>query len=115
MCGHRVMCILAHGEPLTERHEAAHSCGNGSKGCLNPNHLRWATPVDNHKDKVAHGTLSFGSQHYAAKLTDESIAQILMDTREQKTIARDYGVSQSTVSLVKSGKRWRHVAHATQN
>jgi hypothetical protein len=32
----RLMCAFAHGEPPTPRHEAAHSCGKGHKGCVNP-------------------------------------------------------------------------------
>lgn len=51
MGAHRVMCILEHGEPPSERHQAAHSCGNGSGGCINPDHLRWATPKENIADK----------------------------------------------------------------
>ncbi len=51
MGAHRVMCILAHGEPPSPKHQAAHSCGNGRNGCVNPAHLRWATPKENIADK----------------------------------------------------------------
>src|SRR5690242_5616667 len=47
---HRLVCILVHGEPPTPEHEAAHSCGNGHLGCINPNHLRWDTRVGNFAD-----------------------------------------------------------------
>jgi len=36
---HRLMCILAHGEPPTPEHHAAHSCGRGHLGCVHPGHL----------------------------------------------------------------------------
>jgi len=109
MCGHRVMCFLAHGAPPTTDHEAAHSCGNGSGGCLNPRHLRWATPLENQQDKSMHGTTMRGSTHYAAKLTTSDIKIIRSDRREQWVIAQERGISQSTVSLIKTRKRWQHV------
>lgn len=34
---HRIMCKLAHGEPPTSKHVAAHSCHNPP--CVNPKHL----------------------------------------------------------------------------
>ena len=50
----RYVCELAHGEPPTRQHEAAHSCGNSK--CVNPKHLRWATHTENEADKLVHGT-----------------------------------------------------------
>lgn len=53
---HRLMCIMAHGEPPTPKHQARHSCGNGHMGCVNPKHLSWATNADNQRDRRKHGT-----------------------------------------------------------
>lgn len=50
----REMCTAAHGEPVGDRIEAAHSCGNGHLGCVNPRHLRWATKTENEADKKLH-------------------------------------------------------------
>ena len=44
---HRIMCRLAHGEPPSSKHQAAHSCHNGKGGCVNPRHLSWQTPREN--------------------------------------------------------------------
>lgn len=52
----RAMCILAHGEPPTPKHVAAHSCGKGHEACVNPRHLRWATMKENAADTLLHGT-----------------------------------------------------------
>jgi len=51
---HRYICALAHGEPPTPKHEAAHSCGNGHLGCVNPGHLRWATCLENQRERWEH-------------------------------------------------------------
>lgn len=102
------MCMVAHGEPPTGSHEAAHSCGNGREGCVNPRHLRWATPVENQSDKVAHGTTYRGERHWSAKLTEVEVKEIraLLGTMSQAAIARLYGVDPSAVSEIKSGKTW---------
>lgn len=52
----RYVCILKHGEPPDKGMEAAHTCGKGSSGCVNPLHIRWATQEENNADKVLHGT-----------------------------------------------------------
>lgn len=54
----RAVCELVHGPAPSDTHMAAHSCGKGHEGCVNPKHLRWATPLENSADKVIHGTAS---------------------------------------------------------
>lgn len=61
----RAMCLLAHGEPKVSSMDAAHSCGNGHLGCVNPKHLRWATHLENMADAVAAGTLCSGEARAA--------------------------------------------------
>lgn len=53
---HRFMCELVNGPPPSEEYEAAHSCGRGNKGCVNPMHLSWKTRSENQLDKRNHGT-----------------------------------------------------------
>lgn len=57
------MCELAHGRAPSPTHEAAHSCGNGHLGCVNPRHLRWATRLENANDALRDGTTSRGESH----------------------------------------------------
>lgn len=56
----RFVCELAHGAPSSEDLVAAHSCGKGHEGCVNPKHLRWATQKENMADKIIHGTAHNG-------------------------------------------------------
>lgn len=53
---HTRMCELAHGSAPSPQHEAAHNCGNGHGGCVNPRHVEWKTKSENQKDRRRHGT-----------------------------------------------------------
>lgn len=108
MTASRVMCMASHGEPPSDTHEAAHSCGNGNKGCVNPKHLYWATPTENQTDRVLHGTSNRGSAQWNSKLKIEDVLHIreLLLTTSQKEIATLYGVSQSAINNIKTRKSW---------
>lgn len=105
---HRLVCEMVHGIPPTNRHEVAHSCGNGHLSCINPNHLRWATREDNLKDKIIHGTTNRGEQSPRAKLTKHDVLQIrsLAGVISQQKIAFKYGISQRTVWQIINRERW---------
>jgi hypothetical protein len=103
---HRQVCEMAHGQPFEGAH-AAHSCGQ--RRCINPRHLRWATAKENVHDMFLHGTFPHGERSGNASLNNTQVAQILNDARAQCEIADIYGVSQSTISNIKTGRRWRHV------
>lgn len=105
----RLMCTMKHGEAPSERHEAAHNCGNGHKGCTNPNHLRWATPEENQADRVDHGTSNRGGSNGQSKLDNDSVLLLLSMKRDgvkQKDIAKHIGVSEITVSEIVNGHKW---------
>lgn len=105
---HRYMCELAHGAPPTPQHLAAHSCGNGAKGCVNPRHLRWATPSENMADRLLHGTHQRGERNRKAKLTlaDVETIRAAWPERSQNQLARQYGVHQSTIWKVLHRVAW---------
>ena len=103
----RYMCELVNGSPPTPRHEAAHSCGWGQGGCVNPRHLRWATRVENEAEKIIHGTHLQGDGHPMVKLRgpDIGIIRFLLANGISKTrIARRFGVHPAAIHLIAKGK-----------
>lgn len=105
---HRLMCVLAHGEPPTPKHQAAHSCGNGHLRCVNPRHLSWKTMTENAADMVAHGTARFDrGRRY--RLTVEQVQEILAlkGKMTQRAIAAMYGVKDKQISKIHLGQCWR--------
>ena len=103
----RVVCASFHGPPPTDSHHAAHT--DGDKLNNRPGNLRWATQEENEADKIGHGTRLRGEAMVISKLTDDQVRAIRADTRRQHTIALDFGVTQSLISMVKSKKVWAHV------
>src|SRR5258708_608706 len=84
---HREMCRMAHGEPPTPDHHAAHSCGN--RRCINPRHISWKTQSDNQLDRRQHGTV----KRTYTKITAEQAAQIRQLKEKETSIetAAKYG------------------------
>ena len=108
----RVMCCLVHGEPAYPDLQAAHSCGNGALGCMNPKHLRWATGSENNLDKEAHGTINRGKRNGSAKISAEEAKHIISmkGAAGQKEIAEQFGISFQQVSAIQRGLSWGWVA-----
>lgn len=107
---HRVMCEWVNGSPPTDKHEAAHSCGNGHRGCVNPNHLSWKTRAENHADAIAHGTAhmnKLGVPRAKLSLTQALEIRSLKGNLSQDKIAERFGVSHSTVAKIHRGELWR--------
>jgi hypothetical protein len=106
---HRYICELAHGRPPTSEHEAAHSCGKGHEGCINPQHLSWKTPAENQADRLLHGTDGRGSRNQNAKLSEADVRAIREDTRKHYEIAASYNVDRTLIGAIKSRKSWAHL------
>ena len=106
----RLVCELTYGPAPSPRHQAAHSCGNGHKGCVSPRHLRWAEPQDNHADKVQHGTTLRGEQSGTAKLTVMDVQQIrgMRGTMSPTEIGSIFGVSSGAIVDIFLGRTWRY-------
>jgi hypothetical protein len=105
---HRDVCEYRCGIPPSDKHEAAHSCGNGHHGCCAPMHLSWKTPKENNKDKILHGTLALGDKNPAAKLSEAQVREIrsLTGLAKVREVAVKFGVSPSLVSMIQRRTAW---------
>lgn len=101
---HRVVCEYRNGPALSPTLHAAHSCGRGDDGCINPWHLNWRTPTENQLERFEHHGLQ-----PRFKLTAESAARIrdLKGFATSDAIAQMFGVSESNVRLILTGKTWK--------
>lgn len=108
---HRIVCEIVNGPCPAPGIETAHNCGNGHLGCVNPDHLRWATHVDNMADRSIHGTILCGEDHKRSKLTVEKVTVIrsLAGQITYKQIGAKFGISSTTVGKICRFEAWRHI------
>ena len=92
--------------PRPPKMECCHNDGNPWNNRVE--NLRWDTAQNNQRDRVKHGTSNGGERCASAKLTETQVAAIRADARLQREIAADYGVRESAISRIKTGKRWAH-------
>ena len=89
-----------------------HKCDNPA--CINVEHLEPGTQQDNADDKVKRGRSLRGEAVAGAKLTADMVASIkaayVPRSRHanQYQLAQRFGVSQSEISHILSGKRWSY-------
>ena len=93
--------------PCPEGKEVCHNDGNPSNNCLH--NLRYDTRSKNQLDRNRHGTFPKGEKTSSAKLTEQDIRSIRMDSRSHRAIARDYGVVHGTIGRIKRKQNWAHV------
>lgn len=93
--------------------QVLHTCDNPS--CCNPEHLFLGTSKDNFDDMVRKGrrVIAKGEVHGSSKLTYKDVRRIKKLLKKgkhtQKRIAKKFGVKQSQISLIKSGKTWGYI------
>ena len=102
---HRYMCEYANGAPPSPAHEAAHSCGRGHDGCVNPRHLSWKTSTENQLER----TDSPGRR----KLTPEQALEIrgLKGLEHVHLTAERFGITETNVRHIQAGKIWRRAVN----
>ena len=85
--------------PIPEGLQLDHLCRN--RGCVNPAHLEPVTPRENTRRSTA------------TKLNVADIVAIRSIVgMTQRSIAAQYGVSESLISLIRRGKHWQDVEAA---
>jgi len=132
---HRVSWELAHG-PIPPKMRVLHKCDNPP--CVRPDHLFLGTQADNMRDMVAKGRgltaeqqaairpasgdnhysrrnpelVRRGVNHHYAKLDDDKVRAIrnaYVDGVSVPSLAREYVVSEASISNVIKRRTWKHV------
>lgn len=108
MLAHRWVCEKVYGHPPEGKEEAAHSCGNGHLGCVNPKHLRWATFYENVQDREAHGRTPKGEDCVNAVLTGSEVETIfsLKQRGDYQSVSERFRVSEGAVADIWAGRSW---------
>lgn len=115
---HRMAFESAHGEGASAGFVVRHTCD--VRACVNPAHLLSGTPADNSRDMVERGrwrrdTSFAGQANPSAKLTESDAVAIRAAYIPRKpgfsqyALARQYGVSQSSIASIVNHKKWTHV------
>lgn len=108
---HRVSHEL-HIGPIPEGMMVLHRCDNPC--CVNPDHLFLGTHQDNMDDRAAKGRTSHTSRNqgeacHAAKLNEQYVRIVRNSTASAAVTAGFFGVSETTIRNIRSGKTWGHV------
>jgi hypothetical protein len=111
---HRLMCEFAHGTPPTPAHEAAHRCGSGHQGCVNPKHLTWKTKEENRRDSTSHGRGGRNLYGNKGRFNRDELREILTlkGKMKQREIAARYGVDWTTISSIYCGQTYAKVVES---
>jgi hypothetical protein len=86
--------------------EICHNCSNSS--CVNPRHLRQDTRSSNMID------MSYAGTNCMQKLSVEQVIEIKKRLQNYyfglgQELATEYGVDYRTISVIKTGKNWKHL------
>lgn len=106
---HRQAWIDAYG-PIPDGLWVLHHCDQPP--CINAEHLFLGTPAINSADMTAKGRFPTGERHWQAKFTAAQVTEIrtlLAAGRRQADIAQTFGVSNSVISNISTGRTWRGV------
>lgn len=109
---HRVAWIKKHGY-IPDGLSVLHKCDIPS--CVNPDHLFLGDQLLNMQDMHSKGRACIGVKHHQAKLTEDDVRKIIVDTRGVTLIAKDFGVTAPTICAIKSGHTWKSVPRLTPN
>lgn len=100
---HRLAYELVVG-PIPRGGVVMHTCD--VPACVNPDHLKIGTQLDNMRDMTRKGRRVRGERHGCAKLDQATASRIRRSSGKQRDIAAEFGVSQRTVWRIKAGLAW---------
>lgn len=107
---HRYAYEISVGQ-LSDGTIVCHKCDNPP--CCNPKHLFSGTYLDNNLDAIQKGRArkAVGEGASRSKLTEDQVRHILSVGKERthKDVAKQFGVSKSTISAILLRHTWKHI------
>lgn len=116
---HRVVYAETHGVELTPKDVIMHKCDNPP--CINKDHLQLGDHYLNELDKTMKGRrtpspsithpdrVPRGEKHPRAILTEADVDRIRTSGDSVKDLAKEYGVSESTIHRANTGITWASI------
>lgn len=108
--GHAVSFYVHNGRWPTEGTVLMHSCDNIH--CVNPDHIREGTPLENSQDMVAKGRQAKGTSCHTNKLSEEQVKQIHQKYKNGSSIpslSGEFQVTSGSIYFIVTGKTWKHL------
>ena len=99
---HHAALILT-GIDVSKGSVVMHICDNPS--CVNPSHLKLGTQQENIADKIAKGRQPTGNKHHNTTISEQDVADIRASNLQGVELARQYGVTPSTISNIRNYKK----------
>lgn len=101
---HRLAWQEHHGRKLARDEVVRHSCDNPC--CCNPAHLIAGTQDENIDDRVQKDRSAKGQMNGRSKLTATEVKAIYKSGVAVSVMAERYGIDESTVRGIRTGKTW---------
>lgn len=103
---HRLSFLLNKGE-IPDDKMVLHTCDNPR--CINPEHLVLGDHIENMRQMRERGRSLSGEKNNNSKLTPEQVHDIRNNTVSGVVLSELYGIAQSTISMIRNGKRWKEL------
>lgn len=107
---HRLIAMAFIGvcpEGMEVRHLDGDSCNNKAEN------LSYGTRLENHSDKIRHGTSGKGADNSMAKLTEEDVLAIRAKYKKgvygYMRVAREFNVLSGTIQKIINREIWKHI------
>ena len=103
---HRLVMLAFFGESDLEVNHI-----NGIKTDNRLENLEYCTPSENIQHALDIGLMAIGENHPNSKLTRACVERIKYGHQgmTQQAISEIYGIARSLVSVIRSGKKWKHI------
>lgn len=107
---HRISWSYHNQKSIPKGMYICHTCDN--RKCVNPSHLYLGTSSDNNTDTIIRnrGNRRIGDKCSWSKITEKQVEEIIESSEKQSALAARYGVDQSTISQIKTGKRRSNIS-----